>query len=102
MESLLSTDRPSESTSYAWSLQGYRPDTSEFVAALRQIAKPAFTQHNPVERERRWVALYCTDDDVSLRDVMGALDVRRETMHAMFTHHCVDYRARNFVEGGVR
>lgn len=102
MESLLLIESPSQSTQYAWSLQGYRPDTSEFLAALRAAKKPAFTQHNSLERELRWVALYCTDEDFSLSDLMRELSVSRETLHSVFAHHGVNYRRRNFVEGGVR
>jgi len=69
---------------------------------LRQIGQPAFTQHNPLDSELRWIALYCTDEDVSLQDLMLALQLRREALHSMFAHHGVDYRRRNLAEGGAR
>ena len=82
---------------WAWSLQGYRPDTSVVVAELRRRPIPAFTKRNTRDCEIRNIALFVTDDNYVPIDLMRALRLRRHQVRELCAHWGVDYYGRTLL-----
>jgi hypothetical protein len=65
------------------------------MAAVRKRQRTAFTQRNSWQSETRWLALYCTREDISSYDLVRELCVRRNDLRAMFAHYGLSYEQRN-------
>ncbi len=88
--------------SFSWGIKGYRPSTSAIYQEIRSYHQFPFDDRHEVRDEARWLALYCTDDDINLQFLMAKTKLRRHELPEFFAYYGVDLKRRNLIKKGER
>lgn len=79
-------------------LTGYQPDTSTVFALLMRHQPQAYSERRTRSQEARQIALFLSDPEYTLEDILAAWKCRREEMHATFAHWGADARQRRLLD----